>query len=155
MEKHPFYLAQLNIARLKAPLDSPQIAGFVSQLESIYKVAESAEGFVWRLKADESAFGISPSGDSQLVVTMSVWESFEALQSYVYRSAHQDPLRSRAEWFEKMDGPNLVLWWIPSDTLPRVEQGMARLKYLKRHGPTAFAFTFKDSFPPPEESKAV
>jgi hypothetical protein len=153
MEKQPFRLAQLNVARLKEPLDSPLMEGFVSQLESIYAAAESAKGFVWRLKADDqSAFGIRPSGDAQLIVTMSVWESIEALYDYVYRGAHQAPLRNRAEWFEQMDGPNVVLWWIPRDTLPRVEQGMARLKYLKRHGPTAFAFTFKESFPPPEES---
>lgn len=152
MEKQGFHLAQLNVARLKAPLDSPLMADFVSQLEAIYSVAERAEGFIWRLKADDlnsSAFGIRPAGDQRLVVTMSVWESLEALHDYVYRSAHQEPLRNRAEWFEKPEGPSVVLWWTPQGTVPRVEQGMARLKYLQRRGPTTFAFTFKDSFPPP------
>ncbi|HEX8844554.1 MAG TPA: DUF3291 domain-containing protein [Pyrinomonadaceae bacterium] len=152
MGNQSFHLAQLNVARLKAPLDDPTMHGFVSQLESIYAVAESAEGFVWRLKPDDgSAFGMRAGSDSRLVVTMSVWESLEALHAYVYLSAHKEPLRNRAEWFEKADGPSVVLWWIPRDTLPRVEQGMARLKYLARRGPTAFAFTFKDSFPPPAE----
>jgi hypothetical protein len=81
-------------------------------------VAERAEGFVWRLRADDA-------------------------------SEHSSPLRNRAEWFEKSDGRNLVLWWIARGTLPGVEQGMARLKYLQRHGPSAFAFTFDDCFPPP------
>ena len=151
MESQAFNLAQLNVARLKGPLDSPEMAGFVAQLEAIYAAAESAEGFVWRLKPDDpGVFGVSHGADARLVVTMSVWESIEALHNYVYRGAHRESLGNREEWFEKADGPNLVLWWIPRDTLPRVEQGMARLKYLKRHGPTAFAFTFNKSFPPPE-----
>lgn len=151
MEKRPFYLAQLNVARAKAPLDSPLMAGFASQLESIYAVAERAEGFVWRLRADDArTLALVSAGDPRIFVTLSVWESIEALHTYVYSSEHSAPLRNRAEWFEKPDGPSLVLWWIPHGSLPRVEQGMARLKYLQRHGPSPFAFTFKDWFPPPD-----
>lgn len=150
MEKRPFYLAQLNVARARAPLDSPLMAGFASQLEAIYAVAERAEGFIWRLRADDgSSLARLPAGDPRIFVTLSVWESIEALHTYVYESEHSAPLRNRAEWFEKPDGPNLVLWWMARDSLPRVEQGMARLKYLQRHGPSPFAFTFKDWFPPP------
>jgi hypothetical protein len=46
------HLAQINIARLIAPLDDPKIAGFVSQLEPINAVADRAPGFVWRLKSE-------------------------------------------------------------------------------------------------------
>ena len=37
-----FHLAQFNIGRLIAPLDDPRIAGFVSQLEPINALADSA-----------------------------------------------------------------------------------------------------------------
>ncbi|MGA9996333.1 MAG: DUF3291 domain-containing protein [Pyrinomonadaceae bacterium] len=153
MENHQYHLAQLNIARMRAPMEDTVMQGFVSQLEAIYAVAESASGFVWRLKAED--FISSPvraAGDARLIVTMSVWESVEALHDYVYGSAHMNPLRNRGEWFEKIDGPGMALWWIPQNSLPRVEQGMARLKYLQRHGPTAFAFTFNERFPPPVKS---
>lgn len=150
--KKQFHLAQLNIAQMRASLDDPLMQEFVSQLEAIYAVAEQAKGFVWRLKMEDgNAPPVQPVVKSRLIVTMSVWESIEALQTYVYRSAHMNPLRNRAEWFEKMEGQSMVLWWIARGTPPGVEQGMARLKYLERHGPTAFAFTFKESFPPPEE----
>jgi uncharacterized protein DUF3291 len=153
MERRQYYLAQLNVARMRAALDAPLMAGFLAQLEAIYQVAERAEGFVWRLRADDgTAAVVRPAGDARLIVTMSVWESIGALHAYVYRSEHSGPLRQRAEWFERADGPSLVLWWIPQAERPRVEQGLARLKYLKRHGPTAWAFTFKEWFPPPGES---
>ena len=43
------HLAQLNIARLMAPLDSPQVADFVAALDPVNAQADSATGFVWRL----------------------------------------------------------------------------------------------------------
>lgn len=152
MERLEYDLAQLNVARLRAPLEDPSVAGFVSQLDAVYAAAESAHGFVWRLRAEDGTALMRASPDSRLIVTMSVWESIDALHDYVYDGVHHAPLRNRAEWFEKLDGPSLVLWWVPRGTRPRVEQGMARLKYLARNGPTPLAFTFKDCFPPPEKS---
>ncbi|MGB9177628.1 MAG: DUF3291 domain-containing protein, partial [Pyrinomonadaceae bacterium] len=75
MENHQYHLAQLNVARMRAPMEDPVMQGFVSQLEAIYAVAEGAKGFVWRLKAED--FISSPvraAGDARLIVTMSVWE---------------------------------------------------------------------------------
>ena len=40
------HLAQLNIARLPAPLDSPQVADFVAALDPINALADGAAGFV-------------------------------------------------------------------------------------------------------------
>lgn len=152
MVKRPFYLAQLNVARARAPIDSPVMLGFASQLESIYAATERAEGFVWRLRADDAQrLGhLAAAEDPRMFVTLSVWESVEALRAYVYASQHKAPLQNRAEWFDKHDGPNLVLWWIRRGSLPRVEQGLGRLKYLQRHGPSPLAFTFKDWFPGPD-----
>lgn len=147
---HGYHLAQLNVALMRAPFDTPLMAGFASQLEHINAIADRAEGFVWRPQSDEGdATAIRASHDPLLLVNMSVWESREALRAYVYRSAHVGPLRNRTSWFQPPKSPHLVLWWIPRDTIPRVEQGMARLKYLARHGATRWAFTFHRSFPPP------
>ena len=49
-----YHLAQLNIANLAAPLDSPPLADFVANLQRINALAEASPGFVWRL-ADEGA----------------------------------------------------------------------------------------------------
>ena len=62
-------VAQLNIARLLAPIDSPQLAGFVEQLEPINLTADWAPGFVWRLQTDEGdATSIRPFDDDHLML---------------------------------------------------------------------------------------
>ena len=152
MKTQQYYLAQLSIAHTKAPLDDPLMAGFLSQIEQVYSVADHAPGFVWQLQVEDGSLTMYSTGDPRIIVTMTVWKSIAALHDFVYRSDHLDPLRERTQWFEKLDEPSLVLWWIPHDSRPRVEQGMARLKYLRRHGPTSKAFTFRNWFPPPRES---
>jgi hypothetical protein len=42
----PMKLAQLNIARLRFPLDSPQLKDFVDALPEINGLAEASPGFV-------------------------------------------------------------------------------------------------------------
>ena len=42
-------LAQMNIARFRATMDDPSMAGFVEMLDPINHHAEAADGFVWRL----------------------------------------------------------------------------------------------------------
>jgi len=48
----PYHIAQVNIARMVAPLDSPVMYDFVANLDRINAVADVASGFVWRLKGD-------------------------------------------------------------------------------------------------------
>jgi hypothetical protein len=147
MRKSPvsvFHLAQLNIGRLRAPLDDPSMAGFKNQLDPINAIADASPGFVWRLQTEDgNATSIRPfPDDERMAVNMSVWESLEALTQFVYKSAHAGPLRDRKLWFEPMDGPFQVLWWIPAGHIPTIDEAIAKLDHLKRHGPTADAFTF-------------
>src|SRR5260370_21497141 len=65
------HLAQINIGRLRAPLDDPKIAGFVAQLDPINALADAAPGFVWRLQsasgnATELAYNDDPEGRERL-----------------------------------------------------------------------------------------
>jgi uncharacterized protein DUF3291 len=45
-------IAQVNIARMKAPLDDPLMAGFVGRLDEINALADWSPGFVWRLQTE-------------------------------------------------------------------------------------------------------
>ena len=138
------YLAQLNIARLLAPIDSPQIAEFVAQLDPINALAEQSTGFVWRLKDDsDNATDINPFGDDFMIVNMSVWENLDVLKDFVFRTAHANVMRDRAKWFEKHLTPYMVLWWISKEHIPTVEEAQERLAYLHQHGDSPYAFTFK------------
>lgn len=145
-----FHLAQLNVARLRAPLDSPELADFVTWLEPINALADVAPGFVWRLQTDDGdATSVRVFDDDMVIVNMSVWESMDALFDFVYRSEHNTVFARRKEWFERIDESYLVCWWIDAGDIPSVEDGVKRLELLRRDGPTPDAFTMKTSFPPP------
>lgn len=151
MSRHGFHLAQLNVARVREPLDSPLMADFLARLPPVYAAAEAAPGFVWRLKQEDVSAALARvQTDPQLFVTLSLWESVGSLSDYVYGAEHGPPLRERGKWFERAEGHVYVLWWVARGALPRVEQGLARLKHLNLHGPTPRAFNFARAFPPPE-----
>jgi hypothetical protein len=140
----PFHIAQVNVARMKFPLDSPEMAGFVGRLEEINALADRSPGFVWRLQSDEGdATYIRPYEDERILLNLSVWEDVDALKNYVYRTAHAELLRSRRDWFEHFGGAYFALWWVPAGHVPDVEEAKQRLAYLEENGPTPFAFTFK------------
>jgi hypothetical protein len=142
------HLAQLNIARFKAPMDDPSMAGFVEQLDPINALADGWPGFVWRLQTEEgNATAIHAFDDDLMLVNMSVWESIEALREFVYRSGHLDVMRRRREWATRMAEAHMCLWWIPAGAIPTVDEAKERLDHLREHGPTVRAFTFKRSFP--------
>src|SRR6266536_2424822 len=83
------WLAQINIARMRAPIDDPLMADFVAQLAEVNALAEKSPGFVWRLQGDGGdSTSIRAFEDPLILVNMSVWETLEALQSYVYRGRH-------------------------------------------------------------------
>jgi hypothetical protein len=151
-----FHLAQANIGRIRAPLDHPIMEGFRTQLDPINALADRTPGFVWRLQTEDgNAMAIRPYADELMAINMSVWESLEALQQFVYRGAHVGPLRDRKQWFEAIEGPILVLWWVPVGHIPTVADALERLAHLKEHGPTAHAFTFRAPFPAPDQSADI
>ena len=144
-----YHIAQLNIAKLLAPIDSPQLSDFVANLVRINALAEDSPGFVWRLQTEEGdATGIDYFG-SDRIANLSVWESVDALHHYVYRSAHIEIMRRKKEWFHTMGEVHMVLWWVPEGHIPTVEEAAEKLKTLQEQGPTSEAFTFKKAFPTP------
>lgn len=150
MSNNNYHLAQLNIARMRAPLTDPIMAGFVNQLVPLNRLGEQTEGFVWRLQTESGdATEIEAFQDPTLIINLTVWESLESLQAYVYRSDHTAAYRSRREWFEPLGRPSFVLWWIEAGHIPSLDEAKQRLEMLTEHGPGPLAFTFKNSFPAP------
>lgn len=145
----PMHIAQLNIARLKAPMDDPLIDDFRNNLEPINSLAEASPGFVWRLQDDSgNATSIKVFENELDIVNLTVWDSIEALADFTYRSGHLELLRRRREWFEAIADAMVCLWWIPEGTVPTVEDAVARLDHLRAHGPSPIAFTFRHRFAP-------
>jgi hypothetical protein len=144
-----WHLAQVNIGILRAPLDAPEMAEFKNGLEIINALAESSEGFIWRLVDEDGAdaTALRPFGDDRLI-NMSLWHSLEALRGFVYKSNHRNFLAKRAQWFVPMQTSFMALWWVPAGHVPTLDEAKLKLELLEAHGPTQGAFTFAKSFTP-------
>ena len=141
------HLAQLNIADAKYPLESTEMSDFVNNLEPINAIAESSEGFIWRLKDDSgNATDINPTNNPNLLVNMSVWKNVESLKNFMFRTHHIDFLKRKKEWFNSVAEDTYVLWWIEEDKMPTVDEAFERLAHLRENGDTPYAFTFKSNF---------
>ncbi|HKB11562.1 MAG TPA: DUF3291 domain-containing protein, partial [Vicinamibacterales bacterium] len=126
------HLAQVNIGRIRAPLDDPIMKGFVDRLTDLNALADASPGFVWRLQTDAgNATYFRPyPGDDRVLMNMSVWESVEALRHYAYKTGHAEVLRQRHNWFEPMS-VYLALWWVPPGHRPGVDEARKRLAHLE------------------------
>jgi hypothetical protein len=152
-----YHIAQVNIGRVKAPVEHPSMAGFTTRLEELNALADDSPGFVWRLQTSAgNATYFRPYDDDNILMNMSVWESIESLRQYVYQTVHAELLRHRHEWFDKFVGTYTALWWVPAGHRPSIDEAKKRLAYLEEYGPSEFAFTFKTTFPPDDQfQKAI
>jgi hypothetical protein len=134
-------IAQLNIGRFRYRTDDPRMASFMANLDRINALAERSEGFVWRLK-DESnnATAIRPANDPNMAVNLSVWESVEALERFVWATVHKQFYNRKGDWFEKFSTPHFVMWPVPAEHIPDLAEAMERLEHLASRGDSDFAF---------------
>jgi hypothetical protein len=140
------HLAQLNIGKLRGGKGDPAMSGFFDNLDRINAAAERMPGFVWRLK-DESgnATNIPWVGDASIAVNLSVWESVETLEKFVWQTAHTRIYARKGEFFEKMATPHFVMWWIEAGHVPTLAEAKARLDHLTQHGPSEHAFGWAEA----------
>ncbi len=152
-----YHLAQINVGRFIHLRDDPANADFMNALDPVNAQADEAAGFVWRLVGDgnDATDLIPDESDPQLLVNMSLWTDVESLAAYVYRNAdHLAFMRRRKEWFEKIE-VHMALWWVSAGHIPSVAEGMARVALLRKNGPSAEAFTFRQTFAAPDGTPAV
>lgn len=135
------HLAQLNIGRIRYEIDYPRMAGFTDNLALVNGLAERTPGFVWRFIDDScNSTSTRPYADPRIAINLTVWESVEALERFVYWTLHKQFYGRRAEWFEHYEDAYFVMWWAPAGHRPTVEEAVERLKHLQQHGPSEHAF---------------
>jgi Domain of unknown function (DUF3291) len=129
------------------------MAGFVARLDELNALADRSSGFVWRLQtsAGNATYFRPFPEDGSILMNMSVWKSIDTLRHYVYKTMHAELLRQRHEWFEKFAGVYTAMWWVPAGHIPGIDEAKKRIAHLDQHGPTQFAFTFKETFEPDEQ----
>ena len=149
-----YQLAQINIARMKGVnIEDPIMKEFVDNLEKVNALAESSEGFVWRLKDDAAndATAFNPYNDEQVIINVSVWESIETLENFVYKTFHTDFLKRRREWFQTFGKAYTAMWWIPECEFPTLENAVEQLDFLQKNGASRTVFDFRKKFEKPKE----
>jgi hypothetical protein len=146
-----YQLAEINIGRIKGVnINDPVMKEFVDNLETVNALADGSKGFVWRFRDDNNnATNFNPYNDQQVIVNVSVWESIEDLEHYMYKTFHADFLRRRKEWFQRYGKVYTAMWWIPAGQYPTLQQAVDNLDYLEKNGPTEKVFDFKTKFPRP------
>jgi len=148
-----WHLAQANVAYAIAPTSDPMMAGYLARLDEMNQLADESPGFVWRYLTDSRDPSQREFSDPKVLFNMSVWESVDALHAYTYRTAHSQVYAGRKQWFvdEKrvVGGHALAMWWIKAGERPTVTEAKQRMQHLLDHGPTEFAFHFKQRFAPP------
>jgi hypothetical protein len=153
-------LAQVNVARLAAPLESAQLLPFVEALDRVNAEAEGAPGFRWRLQSDSDGANVGATdvvafqwdhteADSGVIVNLSVWADAASLRAFVFGGDHVNYLRRRREWFLPMKESYAVCWWVEAGHQPSTDEAEERVRHRREHGATAHAFDLKDPYPPP------
>ncbi|QGG80812.1 DUF3291 domain-containing protein [Litorivicinus lipolyticus] len=112
------YIAELNIARVRADMDNLIMRGFIDGIASVNAQAEASDGFIWRDCA--------------------------SLKAFMYGELHAYYMKGRREWFHKMDSPHSCLWWVNAGHQPSLTEAKAKLDALTAHGPSEAVFTFAE-----------
>jgi len=147
-----YNIAQLNIARFRKPIDHPDNEEFISSLDRVNAIAESQNGFIWRLTgAGNSALDIKGFEDPHIASNVSVWSDVDSLADFVYHNEeHKKIMLRRRTWFDKLDF-YVVLWWVKAGHIPTLQEAIEHLDSLRLNGPTEKAFSFVKRFPAPTE----
>jgi len=150
-----YHLAEINIARMKGvDINDPVMKEFVAALDAVNAAAERSPGFVWRLKGDaNNATSLNPYNDEQVIINVSVWESLETLEAYMYKTLHADFLRRRKEWFHSFGKAHTALWWVPAGHVPTLQEAVGKLDELQKNGPGEGVFDLRNKFPAPNLSQ--
>ena len=126
-------------------IQDPVMQEFVENLDKVNAIAEHSEGFIWRLKDEtNNATAFDPYQDEQVIINISVWQSIELLEKFMYQTLHVEFLKRRKEWFHTFGKLYTAMWWIPEGQFPSIQEATEKLAYLQTHGPSGLVFDFKN-----------
>lgn len=135
------HIAQINVGRIRYATDDPRLAGFMDNLDRINQLAERSKGFVWRYQdASGNATETKRDGDPFALLNMSVWETAEDLETYVFGTIHSRFYAKRDDWFEHPSTPHFAMWPVPVGHIPSIDEALEMLAELTRTGSTGRVF---------------
>lgn len=135
------HLAQINLGRLAVDLDDPRAADFLRGRDILDRILQTAPGFVWRhSRAFGDGGGALIDDDPRILISLSVWQDFAALDRFVWKTVHRQFWGRRGNWFEPPSQTHHALWWVARGHHPGVDEAIARLETRRRLGDTDQAF---------------
>jgi hypothetical protein len=157
LTRHPFHLAHMNYARLRAPMDHPDMAEFALAIDPINALAKATPGFVWSFDNDDPDLRNAVAAlrdDPLLMPQLSVWTNLEPLRHFAFKSGHAMYYKRKREWFtDEVKAPYAVCWWRPAEKEPpTLVEAFERCDLLREIGPSPDAFDFSTAklYPMPE-----
>lgn len=159
-------LAFYNFGLHVAPAESEAVKGFVLREPANFEAAARACGFIGRSGyagyPGARSWGIQVfpryikgSGFESAPSSLSLWADIESLMAFTYNGVHAEALKNARNWNVKQTWPPLVLWWVSAYHRPDWHEGVERLEYLADHGPSHYAFTFKQPYGPDGTETAI
>jgi Domain of unknown function (DUF3291) len=139
------HLAELNLGILKYDWDDPRVQDFVNGLDLVNGVAQRAEGFVWMMNPDDmdhaqkDASGVM-GGNPRMASTLSVWDSVETLEHFVWNTVHKRFYDRKDDWYDMGVSLRFAMWWVPVGHRPDMKEAMARFRHLEQQGDSDHAF---------------
>ena len=154
-----FHLAMDNFGLHVAPLDAPEVQGFIRREPLNFAAAEKASGVVGRSgsrgEPGPRSWGvmafprfIKGSGFESGPSSLSLWQDIESLMAFSYSGVHAEALKNARNWNTRNAWPPLVLWWVEAGRRPDWQSAASKLEFLHDHGPGPEAFTFKQPYGP-------
>lgn len=134
------HLAELNIAVPKYPLNDPRMADFMDNLQRINELGATMPGFVWIHKDDTGHAMHMPTPWPDAAANLTVWESAEQLEHFVWNTVHKQFYNRKQEWFEAMQSHHFVMWHVEENHRPTLQEAKERLDYYDKNGNSDHAF---------------
>lgn len=154
------HLAEINIGRLLAPTDDPKVADFMDNLDRVNGLGKRMPGFVWMMEGSGEPgtgnTGAKIDGDPQFVSNLTVWDSAEALETFVFKTLHAKFMARKGEWFEVLKQEHFAMWWVPDGHRPTLDEALDRIAHRAQHGdtPRAFGWDYLRAHPQPDPAHA-
>jgi heme-degrading monooxygenase HmoA len=146
------------VGRLHHPYDHPASREFYEVGNKVFRQATKSGQLIEAFSSDGVPFPEEAvKGDGYPILTLTVWNSLQALYEFTYSGHHRQALRDRSRWMEPYQEKHLsyVLWWTEKLKDVSWEEAFKRYNYYIQHGSTPCAFDFKNAFDEKGESCMV
>ncbi len=100
----------------------------MAALDEVNAEGDAASGFLWRLQTEDGnatavkAFGWDVAGSHGVIVSLTTWQSVEALAGFAFSGWHLEIMRQRRQWFHRVAEATTALWWVPSGHRPSTNE---------------------------------